>query len=132
MTSRKTSAQRAKDLRVAILRIERGRAKSGVTKLSISSVAKEAGITPALIHNHYPEVAEQIRTKQAASSTARTRTKISELQNEKKKNADLRREIKELQADIARLASINEMLRIENNVLRTAKQSENVKEFRKG
>jgi hypothetical protein len=61
--SRKDS--RTKDLRLAILRIEKGRA-SKVPKnarLSISSVAVEAGIAPSTIHTRYPDIAELIREK---------------------------------------------------------------------
>lgn len=39
--------------------IEQLQASQG--KLSISAVAKMAGVTPALIHNTYPDLAEKIR-----------------------------------------------------------------------
>ena len=35
---------------------------AGNEKLSIASVARAAGVTPGLIHNTYPAVAEKIRT----------------------------------------------------------------------
>ena len=35
--------------------------QAGQGKVSISAVAKLAGVTPALIHNTYPDLAEKIR-----------------------------------------------------------------------
>ncbi len=68
MTSQRQSASnRTKQLRLAIFRIERGRTKTGARKLSIAAAAREMGVTPALIRNQYPEVAETIRTKLGAS-----------------------------------------------------------------
>ena len=126
MAERKDSATREKEFRLAILRIERGRAHNKAEGLSISAVAREAGVTPALIHNHYPAVAELIRAKQGASSRQQRDHKHEELTKERRKNAELRRELDDLRRKLARLASINEMLLVENVELTARHQAENI------
>ena len=76
---RKNADIRKKELNLAIYRIERGRAKTKATEVNVTSVAREAGVTPALIHNHYPEIAEAIRVKQGTSSRKQRDTKQNEL-----------------------------------------------------
>lgn len=39
-------------------------------KISISAVARKAGVTPALIHNTYPDVAERIRAVSGRDASA--------------------------------------------------------------
>lgn len=117
MTERKNYSSREKDLRLAVRRIETGNAIVGTVKLSISSVAREAGVSAALIHNHYPSIAALIRSKADASGRQQPGAKLVPLEVERAKNADLRRELKAAQQDLCKLATINEMLRIENNAL---------------
>ncbi|MGS1021380.1 TetR family transcriptional regulator [Burkholderia glumae] len=127
MTSqRQNSDNRAKQLRLAILRIERGRAKTGALKLSITAVAKEAGVTPALIHNHYPTIAEEIRTRLGASSRAQRDAKQKELKKARDANKALLSELAESRQRIARLASINEILLLENRALKATVDSDKV------
>lgn len=59
-------------LRLAIKRIETGRVKTVPpgTRLSISSVAAEAGLAPSTIHTRYPDIAESIREKTGRSAKA--------------------------------------------------------------
>ena len=64
---RKSASARERDLRLAILRIERGRSHTKATRISIASVAREAGVSSALIHNHYPAIADAIRQAQSRS-----------------------------------------------------------------
>lgn len=116
--SRKSAEAREKDLRLAMYRIERGRAKSGEPKLSISAVAREAGVTTALIHNHYPKVAEDIRTAQGKATRAQRDAKVELLKEERSRNRDLREQLDALKADVERLASINEVLLDENATLK--------------
>lgn len=52
---RKPHQDREKEILLAAAAIEKGRSKIGETKVSISAVARELGISPALIHNHYPK-----------------------------------------------------------------------------
>jgi len=115
---RKSANSREKDLRLAMLRIERGRSQTKATKISIASVAREAGVSPALIHNHYPAIADAIRQAQGRSSRQQRDTKHEQLKAERDKTGELRREVDRLRVDVDRLASINEVLLAENAVLR--------------
>lgn len=108
--SRLASEDRQKQLRLAITRIERGRSQTKARKLTISSVAREAGVSTSLIHNHHPEIAEVIREKQGQSSRAMRDAKQSELKAEREKNQKLRSENAQLRQQIAKLASVNELL----------------------
>lgn len=120
---RKPSDIRKRDLQLALTRIQRGRSHAGETKVTIAAVAREAGVSTALIHNHYPHVAEAIREVQGHSSRALRDVKQQELMAEREKNRTLRQENQALRAQVASLASINEVLLNENSVL-TAKQND--------
>ncbi|MBJ9975247.1 TetR family transcriptional regulator [Pseudomonas sp. S75] len=122
-TKRKPSDARERDLRLALARIQRGRAHTGESKVTIASVAREAGVSTALIHNHYPIIAEAIRDAQGRSSRAQRDVKHQDLCAEREKNRALRQEIEGLRAKVASLASINEVLLAENRLLK-AKQSD--------
>ena len=105
---RKPSDARERDLQLALARIQRGRAHTGESKVTIASVAREAGVSTALIHNHYPIIAEAIRDAQGRSSRAQRDVKHQELRAEREKNRALRLEIEGLRAKVASLASIND------------------------
>ncbi|MFK9098510.1 TetR family transcriptional regulator [Pseudomonas guariconensis] len=122
-TKRKPSDARERDLQLALARIQRGRAHTGETKVTIAAVAREAGVSTALIYNHYPIIAEAIRDAQGRSSRAQRDVKHQDLRAEREKNRALRQEIEGLRAKVASLASINEVLIAENRVLK-AKQSD--------
>jgi len=126
---RKPADARRKDLELAISRIQRGRAQTKTRKVSITSVAREAGVTPALIHNHYPDIAEKIRGTQARSSRVQRDAKHAELRAEREKNRLLRSEVAELRSQVAKLASINEVLVIETRTLKAKQQDRNVVDF---
>lgn len=114
----KPAEDREKDLKLALYRIQKGRAHSGETKVTIAAVAREAGVSTALIHNHYPSIAEAIREAQGRSSRAIRDVKHQDLIAERKKSAAYRQEIEELRVKVANLASINEVLLDENRVLK--------------
>lgn len=126
---RKPADARRKDLELAISRIKRGRAHTKAVKVNITSVAQEAGVTPALIHNHYPDIAETIRDEQARSSRAQRDAKHGELRATQEKNRILRKEIDELRIQVAKLASINEVLLIENRTLKAKQADHKVVDF---
>ena len=117
-TNYKPAEDREKDLKLALLRIQKGRARPGESKITIAAVAREAGVSTALIHNHYPRIAEAIREAQGRSSRAMRDVKQQDLIAERKKSAAYRQEIEELQTKLASLASINEVLINENLVLK--------------
>ncbi|HEF4761189.1 TPA: TetR family transcriptional regulator [Pseudomonas putida] len=127
MTSkRKPADAREKDLLLALARIQRKRSHTGETKVSIAAVAREAGVSTALIHNHYPKIAEAIRTVQGRDSRSLRDVKHQELIVQRKRNRELREEIKELRSKVASLASINEMLLSENRILKSKQSHPNV------
>ncbi|SDR36868.1 hypothetical protein SAMN04490186_5682 [Pseudomonas grimontii] len=115
---RKPSTLRERDLQLALARIQRGRAHSGEVKVTIAAVAREAGVSTALIHNHYPLIAEAIRDAQGRSSRAQRKVTQQSLRAVCEKNRARRQEIEILRAKIASLASINEVLIAENRVLK--------------
>lgn len=114
----KPAEDREKDLKLALYRIQNGRSYNGETRATIAAVAREAGVSAALIHNHYPGIAEAIRNAQGRSSRAMRDVKQQDLIAERKKSATYRQEIEELRAKVSRLASINEVLLHENRVLK--------------
>ncbi len=96
----------AQAIRQAIVRIEKGRPKvvSPRRKLSIKSVAEEAGVSRATIHNNHPGLAERIR--EAGNKTARTQRdeKNAQLKELRAKYTALREEhirARELNQDMA-------------------------------
>ena len=115
---RKPSDARERDLQLALARILRGRAHSGESKVTIAAVAREAGVSTALIHNHYPTVAEAIREAQGRSSRAQRDVKHQDFLAEREKNRMLRQENEELRTKVSSLASINEVLIAEIRVLK--------------
>ena len=119
-TTRKTSDSRERDLRLALARIQRGRAHTGESKVTIAAVAREAGVSTALIHNHYPNVAEAVREAQGRSSRAQRDVKHQDLIAERGKNKLLRQELEELRLKTADLASINEVMMAELRALKGA------------
>ncbi len=87
-------------------------------KISISAVARKAGVSPALIHNTYPDVAERIRTitgRQPETRAAREEGSLRALQEANKR---LQQDNTQLNADLARLASIVQTLTDEVTRLR--------------
>jgi AcrR family transcriptional regulator len=117
-TNYKPAGDREKDLKLALYRIQKGRARTGETKVTIAAVAREAGVSTALIHNHYPRIAEAIREAQGRSSRAMRDVKQQDLIAERMKSAAYRLEIEELRVKVANLASINEVLLDKNRVLK--------------
>jgi AcrR family transcriptional regulator len=84
--------------------------QAGQSKVSISAVAKAAGVTPALIHNTYPDIAEKIRGLVGKATRNQRDAKHDALIREREINRGLRQEIVETRADLAKLASINQVL----------------------
>ena len=117
---RKTAEVRERELRLALLRIQRGRSRTKAKRLSIAAVAREAGVTAALIHNHYPTLAAAIREAMGRGERESRDTKNQEFKALRGRARELNDEVKALRADVARLASINEVL-IAESISLTAK-----------
>ena len=126
---RKPASAREKDLKLAIFRIEQGRANTKSTKVNFSTVASEAGVSASLIHNHYPGIAAIIRGKTDASALQQRDIKHQDLKEEKAKNKALFQDLKEAGKRIAQLASINECLLIRLRALESAAEGGNVHLF---
>jgi AcrR family transcriptional regulator len=103
------------ELQFAMLRV-----KNKGKKLTISAVAKEAGVTPGLIHNTYPDIAEAIRAQVGKGTRQQRDDKMAELSKARERIKELRSELDAALHDIQRLASINETLRQEVAMLRSA------------
>lgn len=83
------------------------RLQSAGTKVTISAVAKEAEVTPALIHNTYPDIAERIRSLTGRNTRVQRDAKHNALVLEKERNRELRAKVEGLRAEMAKLASLN-------------------------
>lgn len=77
------------------------------SKVSISAVAKEANVTPALIHNTYPDIAERIRGVIGKTTRSQRDATHDALVKEKERNRELRAEVDGLKKEMAKLASVN-------------------------
>jgi AcrR family transcriptional regulator len=103
------------ELRLAMLCV-----KNKGLKLSISAVAAEAGVSAGLIHNTYPDIAENIREKIGRAARQQRDAKVADLKEAREKLKALREDLGAAMADVARLASINETLRQEVATLQAA------------
>lgn len=121
----------AKAIRQAIVRIEQGRPKvvQPGRKLSIQSVAEEAGVSRATIHNNHPGLADQIRESANKAVRGQRDQKNAELKELRAKYTALRQELsrcRELNQD---MASELATLTVENEHLRAIAGSSKVAVF---
>ncbi|WP_157074053.1 hypothetical protein [Pseudoxanthomonas mexicana] len=88
-------------------RIEVGRPKivSIERRMSIASVAQEAGLKPSTIHTRYPEIADEIRQRSGAKDAKKLRTS-RKLKDRDRKIATLKRELSEAKMLLSRTASM--------------------------
>ncbi|KAB1588203.1 TetR family transcriptional regulator [Burkholderia cepacia] len=105
---RRSRVKTREELQLAVLRV-----KNKGLKLSISAVATEAGVSAGLIHNTYPDIAEEIRAQVGRGTRQQRDTKAAEVKKVRAQLTILRAERDAALADVARLASINETLRQE-------------------
>lgn len=112
---RRSREKTCEELQLAMLRV-----KNKGLKLSISAVAAEAGVSAGLIHNTYPDIAEEIRAQMGRATRQQRDAKAAELTAVKAQMKTLRAERDAALIDVARLASLNETLRQEVTVLRAA------------
>ncbi|AJZ56693.1 tetR family transcriptional regulator-like protein [Paraburkholderia fungorum] len=101
------------ELQLALIRLQRAS-----KKVSIAAVAKEAKVTPALVHNTYPDFAEQVRALVNKSTRAQRDDKHQALQLQRTANTRLYKVIADQNKEIVDLASVNEALRAEIRVLK--------------
>lgn len=101
------------ELQLALSRLQRAG-----TKVSIAAVAREAKVTPALIHNTYPDLAEKVRAVVHRSTRVQRDHKHQELQVQRATTTRLYKVIADQNKEIVDLASVNEALRAEIRVLK--------------
>ncbi|TDX21104.1 hypothetical protein DFO67_1491 [Modicisalibacter xianhensis] len=103
------SDQTRRAIELAISRITRGRPKTVQPgrKLSIASVAEEAGLSNATIHNRYPDLAELIRQKTNKESRKKLAHKTKALQGVDLMFKELREALAERDANLKRIAIAN-------------------------
>ncbi|HDR9510479.1 TetR family transcriptional regulator [Burkholderia cepacia] len=112
---RRSRAKTREVLQLAIRRVT----NKGL-KLSISAVAAEAGVSAGLVHNTYPDIAEEIRAQVGRGTRQQRDAKVAEVKAVRERLKAMRTERDAALADVARLASINETLRQEVAMLRAA------------
>lgn len=108
-----TSAAQTKEARRSALQAAIRKLKNQGEEITISAVARAVGVTPPLIHNTYPDVAEQIRRIQGKPLRKQRDELRAELAALRKANQVLRTERDQARADANRLASVNEVLRVD-------------------
>ena len=82
-------------------------------KITLKAVADEAGVSPALLNNRYPDFAEKVRAIVGKSVRQQRNDKADLLAKEREKNRKLRELVESQLAEITKLASVNESLRAE-------------------
>ncbi len=107
-----------KALQYAMLRV-----KNKKEKMSISAVAREAEVHASLIHNTYPDIAEEIRAQMGRSARSQRDQKSAELTKARATIRELKQQNKALEADLVRLASLNLSLEHEKTVLKAVANS---------
>jgi len=100
------------DLWEALARLQRAEAVPTITALAV-----EVGVTPALIHNRYPDVAKEVRRLSGREPGASEDSLKAALKREQETARDLRAENLDLRKQLQAMASGNEALRQEVSIL---------------
>ena len=100
------------DLWEALARLQRAEAVPTITALAV-----EVGVTPALIHNRYPDVAKEVRRLSGREPGASEDSLKAALKREQETARDLRAENLDLRKQLQAMASVNEALRQEVRIL---------------
>ena len=90
------------ELRLAMLRL-----KNKGVRISIKAVAEEAGVDPSLVHNTYPDIAEEIRGIIGRSTRRQRDEKHGELMEARRLLQEVTAERDQLKREMADLASVN-------------------------
>lgn len=119
-----TTSERLESALARLLAQEHPGRRSG--RVSISAVAREAGVSPALVHNRYPDLAERIRAHTGRRAPQQRTDQQAELQALREVARELRQRIVGLEVDLAKLASINAALNVGIAELRAMLESRSV------
>ncbi len=117
-----TSEKTRKSLERAIKRIQVKRTKvvPAGTKLSIAAVAREAALSNSTIHNRYPLVASEIRKLMRIENAPVLVAKRGSVKEISAKLNKARKDIEQLNGDLAKAQSVNLRLMKENELLRSS------------
>lgn len=115
-----------KTVRLAIIRIEKDRPNivSANRKMSVAAVAEEAGVSRALIHRDCPDLLGRIKGGVNKGIRQQRDAKQSELNEYKERNRELRAEVAELKAMLAKVQSQNATL-VRKNITFSGEQVKN-------
>ena len=95
-----------------------GRLQRTEVALTFTALAGEVGVTPALIHTRYPDVAREVRRLTGRLPSASEDSLKEALKREQETATDLRAENLDLRNQLRAMASVNEALRQESRILK--------------
>jgi AcrR family transcriptional regulator len=105
-----------------ILQVVEGMELAG-SLMTISGVAKEAGLSNSTIHNRYPDLAERIRASAGVVQEKDVKTKLAQrlgtIKEEKAKRARVREELEVVKALLRKVNSVNSALQFEIESLKS-------------
>lgn len=108
-------------VREKILQVIEGM-QQAASLMTISGVAKEAGISNSTIHNRYPDLAERIRVLAGVVKEKDVKTQLTKrvgiIKEEKAKRARVREELEEVKELLRKVNSVNAALQFENTSLK--------------
>lgn len=112
----------------AIVRIEKNRPKviEAGRRISIAAVAEEAGVSRALIHNNYPDLASRIRGAGDKEVRAQRDEKQAEVQAERAKSKQLREELAGMREKLQKMATELAQVTNENERLLSDMESKKI------
>ena len=121
-------SEMTKHLLAALLRIKKGRPSviNIKRKLSVASLAEEAGTTRANIYNNYPEIIKSVQLELDGDLKSQKKNKENELRLVKKSRTKHRKEIEELRYQVRKLTSQNATLNNEVIQLRSVVKNKNI------
>ena len=117
-----------KKLENALLRLKHGRPRvvSKDRKLTIAALAEEAGVSDALIHNRYPDIAAEVRKLNDKQFKSQRDDKTQKLKTANEKNRELRAENESLKEEVRKLVSLNARYEVEIEQLKAEVKASNV------
>lgn len=102
---RRDKASTLFDLRLALSRLQRRG-----EKVTLAAVSKEAGVSAGLIHNRYPDFAEEVRALIGKALRKQRDDKADELKQARDRIKDLNQLVATQNEQLCKYASVNEML----------------------
>lgn len=108
-----TPRQRDRQHTTVELRAALGRLQATGATPSIAAVAREAGVSASLLHNKYPDFAQEVRRLAGKPARRHPGDLLAVLELERGKMKELRIENEGLRQQVRALASVNEALRRE-------------------